>query len=175
MSNAHFVEAMERFGGMYGSAFKDGVELLDTIEVSGATDIQRIDMAMVGFEGTGRKAGRHASEGTLRVQKFDSSWELFQEEFLGSNLEQRRAARGTAKATLRTFDLKVQYDDPETNGKEVWQLEGCQIWRRPLGFSITDEAVEREYPLTWHRARPIETFIIDRLTGAVTQVHSVNQ
>lgn len=174
MSNAHFVQAVERFGGMYGSAFKDGVELLDAIEVGGATDIQRIDMALVGRTDTGRKPGRESSEGTLRIQKFDSYWEIFVHEFLNTNLETRRANRGTAKAGLRTFDLKVQYDDPETQGKEVWQLEGCQIWRLSLGFSIQDELVEREYPLTWQNARPIETFTIDRLTGAVTQVHTVN-
>lgn len=175
MSNAHFVEAIERFGGMYGSAFKDGIELLDAIEVSGATDIQRIDMPLVGRTSTGRKPGRESSEGTLRVQKFDATWEHFVHEFLSTSLATRRANRGTPKATLRTFDLKIQYDDPETNGKEVWQLEGCQIWRLPLGFAITDESVEREYPLTWDRAIPIETFEIDRLTGAVTQVYSVNQ
>lgn len=175
MSNAHFVEATKRFGGMYGSAFKDGVELLDTIEVSGATDIQRIDMPLVGRTNTGRKPGRESSEGSLRVQKFDSSWELFVQEFLSTNLDERRANRGTPKAGLRTFDLKVQYDDPETEGKEVWQVEGCQIWRLQLGFAITDDSVEREYPLTWENARPIETFTIDRLTGAVTQVHSIGQ
>jgi Phage tail tube protein len=174
MSNAHFVQSIERFGGMYGSAYKDGIELLDAIEVSGATDIQRIDMPMVGRTDTGRKPGREASEGTMRVQKFDATWELFVHEFLSTGLDARRAAQGTPAATLRTFDLKIQYHDPETRGKEVWQLEGCQIWRMQLGFSITDEVVEREYPLTWQQARPLETFKIDRLTGATIQVHTVN-
>lgn len=174
MSNAHFVQAIERFGGMYGSAYKDGVELVDAVEVSGSTEIQRIDIPLVGRTRMGRKAGRESSEGTLRVQKIDTSWELFVHSFLSQSLQQRRAARGTPNATLRSFDLKVQYDDPETGGKEVWQLEGCQIWRMTLGFNITDEAVEREYPLTWEEARPIETFTIDRITGAVTQVHTVS-
>jgi hypothetical protein len=175
MSNAHFVQAIERFGGMYGSAFKDGIELLDAIEVGGREDIQKMDMALVGQIRTGHKPGRVSADGTLRIQKFDSSWELFAGEFLNTPLSVRRANRGTAKAGLRYFDLKVQHDDPETGGKEVWQLEGCQIWSRSLGINITDEIIEREYPLTWENARPIETFTIDRLTGQITQVHSVNQ
>lgn len=174
MSNAAFIEAAARTGGMYGSAFKDGVELLDTIEVSGAEDIQRIDVPLVGRTRVGYKAGRESAEGTLRVQKFDSSWELFIQDFLSISLAERRARRGTPQAKLRTFDLKVQYDDPDTGGKEVWQLEGCQIWRRTLGFDIGAEIVEREYPLTWEQARPLETYVIDRLTGVSQIVHSIN-
>lgn len=171
MSDAHFVQAIERFGGMYGSAFYEGEELLDAVEVSGATDIQRIDMPMVGRTRVGYKPGRESSEGTLRIQKFDAKWEMFVYQFLSYSLAERRANRGRPEATVRTFDLKLQYDDPEARGKEVWQLEGCQIWRLSLGFSIADEAVEREYPLTWEEARPIETFRIDRLTGAVIPVY----
>jgi hypothetical protein len=157
---------------MYGSAYKDGVELLDAVEVSGATDIQRIDMPMVGRTRVGYKPGRESSEGTLRIQKFDAAWEMFVYRFLSQSLEQRRADRGTTYATNRIFDLKIQFDDPESGGKEVWQLEGCQIWRLTLGFSIADEAVEREYPLTWEEARPIETFRIDRITGDLIQMYT---
>lgn len=171
MSDAHFVQAVERFGGMYGSAFKDGVELLDAVEVGGATDIQRIDMPLVGRTRVGYKSGRESSEGTLRIQKFDATWEMFVYKFLSQSLTERRAARGTNLAANRLFDLKIQYDDPDTGGKEVWQLEGCQIWRMAVGFSIADETVEREYPLTWEEARPIETFRIDRLTGSVIQLY----
>lgn len=170
MSDAHFIEAIERFGGMYGSAFKDGVELLDAVEVSGATDIQRIDMPLVGKTSVGYKPGRESSEGTLRIQKVDALWEMFVYKFLSQSLAERRAQRGTQYATNRLFNLKIQYDDPESGGREVWQLNGCQIWRLTLGFSIADEGVEREYPLTWEGAKPIETFRIDRLTGAIIPV-----
>jgi len=170
MSNAHFVEAIERIGGMYGSAFKDGVELLDAVEVGGATDIQRIDMPMVGRTRVGYKPGRESSEGTLRIQKFDAMWEMFVYKFLSQSLAERRQQRGTQYATNRIFNLKIQYDDPESRGKEVWQLNGCQIWRMSVGFNIADEGVEREYPLTWEEATPIETFRIDRLTGATIPV-----
>ena len=105
MSNAHFVEAIERIGGMYGSAFKDGVELLDAVEVGGATDIQRIDMPMVGRTRVGYKPGRESSEGTLRIQKFDAMWEMFVYKFLSQSLAERRAQRGTQYTTNRIFNL----------------------------------------------------------------------
>jgi hypothetical protein len=41
-----------------------------------------------------------------------------------------------------------------------------------LGFAITDDSVEREYPLTWEVERPIETFKYDA-QGNVIPVHTV--
>lgn len=171
-TNAKFVESLRRFGGMFGSAFKDGVQMLDLVEVSGATDVNRIEMPMVGRTRLGYKRGRESNEGTLRVQKFDSTWEVFVHQFVSQTLEDRYENPGQS---IPTFDLKIQYHDPDTYGKEVWQLEGCQIWRLPLGFDVTEDIVQREYPLTWEEATPIETFVVDRVTGAVQQVHTAGQ
>lgn len=167
-----FQDALKRFGGMYGSAHQDGNILYEAVEVSGAVEIGRIDVPLVGTTRVGYKPGRESREGTLRVQKIDSKWELFVHKFLSTTLRQRRAARGTPDATLRSFDLRVKYDDPEAGGREVWQIEGCKIWRMTLGFSITDDTVEREYPLTWEIERPLQTFKYDP-NGNVIQVNTV--
>ena len=70
---------------------------------------------------------------------------------------------------MPTFDLKVEMDDPDAYGYEAWQLENCQIWRMPLGFSITDDILEREFPLTWENERPLNAFTYDAKTGTVAQ------
>jgi hypothetical protein len=168
-----FEEAMKHFGGMYGSAWQDGFQLLEIVEVSPAVDINRIEIPMVGSTKVGYKAGRETREGTLTAKKLDSRWEKFVFQFLNQTLAQRRAVRGTAQATLREFTLKLEYDDPDTPRKEVWQLEGCKIWRmQPGAFSITDDYVQREYPLTWESEEPIETWQYDRATGAVQVLDS---
>ena len=52
----------------------------------------------------------------------------------------------------------MKIDDPEALGIERWQLDGCRIWRLPIGFNIGDELLEREYPLTWENERPLTAF-----------------
>jgi hypothetical protein len=154
---AGITEALRRFGGMYGSAWRDNVQLAEAVEVTGAVEVNRIEVPLVGQTKTGYKPGRETREGTLNIQKIDARWELEIFRFLNTSLAQRRANRGTANATLRTFDLKIEVDDPEA-GYEAWQLENCQIWRLPLGFSITDDIINREFPFTWESERPLSAF-----------------
>jgi hypothetical protein len=156
-------------GGMYGSAWRDGRQLSEAVEVSGAVEINRIEVPLVGTTKQGYKPGRETREGTLRIQKIDDSWQMEIYQFLSQGLAQRRAARGTAAATLRTFDLKLEIDDPEAYGYSAWQLESCQIWRMPLGFSITDDIIDLEFPLTWENERPLNAFRVEA-NGSVTQL-----
>lgn len=146
---------------MYGSAWRDGVQLSEAVEVSGAVEVNRIEIPLVGQTKQGYKPGRESREGTLRIQKIDASWELEMYQFLSQSLADRRANRGTADATLRTFDLKLEIDDPEAYGYEAWQLENVQIWRMPLGFSITDDIIDREFPITWESETPLSAFTVN--------------
>jgi hypothetical protein len=59
---------------------------------------------------------------------------------------------------MRPFSLILEYDDPYALGVERWQLDGVLIWQLPLGFSIGDDAVERDFPITWETERPLEAF-----------------
>ena len=176
---AGITEALRRFGGMYGSAWRDQVQLAEAVEVTGAVEVNRIEVPLVGQTKTGYKPGRETREGTLNVQKIDAKWELEMFRFLNASLAARRAARpngvlpltSLANATLRTFDLKIEVDDPEA-GYEAWQLENCQIWRMPLGFSITDDIINREFPFTWESERPLSAFTYNAQGQAVPYVPS---
>jgi hypothetical protein len=152
---------------MYGSAWRDGVQLAEAVEVSGNVAINRVEVPLVGQTKTGYKAGRETREGTLRIQKIDASWELEIYRFLSQSLADRRAARGTPNATVRAFDLKLEVDDPEAYGYEAWQLSNVQIWQMPLGFSITDDIIEREFPITWENEMPLSAFTYDAKSGSV--------
>lgn len=154
-------DALRRMGGMYGSAWRDNVLLAEAVEVSGAVEINRIEVPLVGQTKQGYKPGRESREGTLNIQKIDDKWELEIYQFLSQSLAARRAARGTANATLRTFDLKLEIDDPEAYGYTAWQLENVQIWRMPVGFSITDDIITREFPITWENERPLSAGTVD--------------
>jgi hypothetical protein len=164
---AGITEALRRMGGMYGSAWRDGVQLSEVVEVSGAVEVNRIEVPLVGQTKQGYKPGRESREGTMRVHKIDAKWQMEIHDFLSQSLAARRAARGTPEATLRTFDLKLEVDDPEAYGYEAWQLENVQIWRMPLGFSITDDIIDLEFPITWESERPLAAFRVG-LNGAVT-------
>jgi len=156
---ASVTEALRRFGGMYGQAYRDGEPLSEAVEVTGAVEVNRIEVPLVGQTKQGYKPGRESREGTMRIQKIDSKWELELYRFLSQSLATRRANRGAT--TLRTFDLSLRIDDPEAYDYEEWQLENCQIWRMPLGFSITDDIIDRELPITWENERPLHAFEVD--------------
>lgn len=168
---AGITDALRRFGGMYGSAYRDNVQLAEAVEVSGNVAINRIEVPLVGQTKTGYKPGRETREGTLNIQKIDLRWELEIYGFLSTSLAARRAARGTPGATLRTFDLKIEHDDPEA-GYEAWQVENCQIWQLPIGFSISDDIVNREFPLTWESERPLAGFVYNAQGVAVPYIPS---
>ena len=167
-------DALHRWGGMYGAAYRDGFLLQEAIEVSGNVAVARVEVPLVGQTKTGYKAGRETREGTLRVQAVDSTWSMEIYQFLGQTLAQRIAARGTPSATLRTFDLTLEVNDPEAYDYESWQLEGVQVWQMPIGFSITDDIIQREIPITWETETPVHVFQVNRVSGAVINVTPPN-
>ena len=143
MSHNGIQNALSRYGGMYGAAYI-GTELLaDVVEVSGNIEVNRIQVPLVGTTKTGYKSGRETREGNIKIQKVDSFWETKLLTFL-----QNRAAGSSVSPC---FDLVLRHEDPDAHGNEVWNLFNCQIWRVPIGFSITDDIIDREFPLTWER------------------------
>ena len=151
-------EGLWRFGGMYGEAYRDSTLLSDVVEVSATVEIGRVDVPLVGQTRQGYKPGRETREGTMRIHKIDSAWELEIFQFLSEGLAARRAARDAGTNPLRPFDLILRVDDPDALGVEAWKLSGVVMWRMQLGFAITDDLLEREYPITWERETPIEAF-----------------
>lgn len=164
-------EGLWRFGGMYGAAYRDNQLLAEAVEVTGAVEINRLEVPLAGQTRQGYKAGRETREGTLRIQKIDSKWELEVYKFLSQGLEERREARDRNEPTLRPFNLILEFDDPDALGVEKWQLEGCLIWRMQLGFSIGDDLVEREFPLTWEKERPLKAFVATAQEGGAPVVN----
>ena len=160
-----------RFSGMYGAAYKVSSDstpelLSEVVEVSGAVEINRVDMPLVGQTRSGFKPGRESREGTIRLQKIDTKWEMEVYKYLSQGLRQRRANRDAGLPNLRAFTIQFEYDDPDAIGIEKWQLNGCLIWRLPLGFSIADDVVEREFPMTWESETPIYAFSGKQTTTA---------
>lgn len=157
-----------RFAGRWGSAWDASGNLIaEMVEVASPTELGRINVPLVGTGRTGHKQGEETREGTLRVQKIDSTWELRVYRLLSQTLPERRAARdGRAPRFNPEFTIVLKWDDPEALGIERWQLDGCRIWRLPLGFNIADELVEREYPLTWEAERPLTAFRLRAGAGA---------
>lgn len=157
-------DGLFRFGGMYGAAYDPGapgqgpVLLTDVIEVTGNVEINRLEVPLVGQTKQGYKPGRESREGSVRIQKIDTEWEMKVYRFLTQGLADRRAARNRGEASLRPFNILIEVDDPDALGVEKWLLEGCLIWRMPLGFSITDDILDREFPLTWEKETPYYAF-----------------
>ena len=167
-----------RMGGMYGSAWRDGSMLAEAVEVTANVEVNRIEIPIVGQTRQGYKPGRESREGTMRIQKIDTAWQLEVFQFLSMNLSERRALRGTAQGALRPFQLQIEIDDPDALDREKWQLDGVLIWRMSIGFSITDDVIDQELPITWESETPLSTFVrtgaIDPATGlpAIRRVHS---
>lgn len=162
-----------RVGGMFGAAYRDGQILTDAVDVTVNVEINRIEVPLVGQTKQGYKPGRESRDGTIRVQKVDTTWELEVYQFLSQGLDERRANRGTAAGGLRPFQLQLEWNDPDALGYEKWQLNGCLLWRLPLGFQITDDIVDREYPLTWESEIPLSAYKRTGKINASTQLPEV--
>lgn len=141
-------DALRRYGGMYGAAYKNGHMVADVVEVNGSIEVNRIEVPLVGTTKQGYKAGRESREGTIRIQKIDAAWESELLDWISQRNSTDSAGRRLA-APAHLFDLKLTIDDPEAYDSESWSLVNCQIWRIPVGFSITDDIIDREFPLTW--------------------------
>jgi hypothetical protein len=161
MANEKFANALRRQGGMWGSAWRDGVMLTDVVEVSGTTSVGRIDIPLVGQTTVGHKPGRRSSEGSISFQKVDSEWEMQVYRAFTMDVDTLRAARDAGDfSDLGSFDLLLKNDDPHAFGKEVWQLQGCQIWQMDVGMNIGEDFISRQIPLTYELAVPIRTFAV---------------
>lgn len=171
-------EGLFRISGMWGEARDSAGNLLaEVTECSATAEVQRIEVPIVGTNIQSYKPGRITREGTFRVQKIDTKWELQVYQFVSASLAERRANRGTSNSLLAPFSLLVGYDDPEALAKEQWQLDGCLLWRLPLGFSIGDDIRDLEFPFTYEKEIPLSTFErtggINATTGlpAIRMVH----
>ena len=171
MATETFANAIRRFGGMWGSAWRDGKLLTDVVQVTGTVQRGRIEIPLVGQESVGYKPGRRSQEGSLVFQKVDTAWELEVFNAMTIDIATLRANRdaGQTSELDGKFNLLLKNDDPHAFGKEVWQLTGCQIWQLDLGINVTDEFIQREVPMTFENAVPIQTFKI--VDGAVVRVH----
>jgi hypothetical protein len=151
-------EALQRMGGMYGSAWRDGLLLSEVIQVVGTVELAQIDVALVGQTKLGHKTGREQRSGTLDMQKIDSYWEMQVYNFMSQSLAQRRANRDAGHPGFPSFQLLIENDDPDALGIEKWQLDGCQIYRINLGFNIADDLTTFQVPFTWETETPIYAF-----------------
>lgn len=170
MTDISLNQGLYRFGGMFGYIKIDGNIRAEITELSATVEIARIDVPLVGSTRLGHKPGRETREGTFRVQKIDGHWENEVYKYLTQNLQDRRDKRGTADGTaMRPFDIEVWLDDPDALGVEAWKLLGCMIWRLPLGFSIGDDLLDREFPFTWEQEMPLELFRATQATNPVNK------
>lgn len=168
-------EGLFRVGGMYGAALRNGKVLSEAVEVQATIAINRIEVPLVGTTKTGYKPGRETREGTITIQHIDDTWEMEIYQFLSQGLAARRAARGSGVPLLRPFQLQLEFDDPDALGYELWQLEGCLLWQMDLGFNITDDIVQRQFPLTWESEKPIAHYEQTGNINASTGLPEVSQ
>lgn len=155
---SHVSEGLYRFSGMYGSAWRDGKQLAEVIDLTGEVQVAQIAVPLVGQTREGHKPGRETRSGTFTVQKIDAKWEMEIWSFLSQNLAQRRKNRDKGIPNLRPFQLQYEYDDPDALGIEKWVLDGCLLWNLPLGFNIGNDVVNTQFTFTWEKETPLYAF-----------------
>ena len=167
-------EGLFRITGMWGEARDVAGNLLaEVTEVTATAEVNRIEVPLVGTNRQGYKPGRVTREGTFRVQKIDTKWELAVYDFISTTLEDRRAARGTDQSYLKPFSLVIGYDDPEALGVEKWRLNGCLLWRLPLGFNIGDDIRDLEFPFSYETEEVVSAFVRNGTTNQATGLPGV--
>jgi hypothetical protein len=173
MASENFANALRRYGGMWGSAWRDGRMLTDVVQVTATTQRGRAEIPLVGRQRVGYKPTRLSSEGSIAFQKIDTGWELDVYNAMTLDVDALRAARdrGDFGTLDGTFDLQLKHDDPHAFGKESWAVKGCMIWQMDIGINTTDDFIQREIPLTFDEAVPLTTFRV--VGGQVQRVHQL--
>lgn len=167
VSATNVSEGLYRFSGMYGSAWRNGKQLMEVIELSGEVQIAQIAVPLVGATREGHKPGRETRSGTFTVQKIDTKWEMEIWGILSQNLAQRRSNRDRGIPNLRPFQMQFEYDDPDALGIEKWTLDGCLLWNLPLGFNIGTDIVNTQFTFTWEKETPLYAFTAVRSGSGV--------
>lgn len=164
-----------RMSGIWGSAWDSAGNLIsEAVQVDAPVELARINVPIVGTMREAHKRGRETREGTMRVQKIDSKWELQVYNLLSQSVQARRDMRdGKIPRFDPEFTLILKLDDPDALGVERWQLNSCLIWRLPLGFNIADELLEKEYPFTWESEQPLTAFLTNSGSGTPTAQYTV--
>jgi hypothetical protein len=155
------------FSGLYGSAYRDGRQLLDVTECGGTINQNQITVPQVGSIDEAYKRGRRSRSGNFVVQKIDSRWEFETLSIFSASLQKRRAWRDLARTDTTfvrpdaPFSLLLEYDDPDALGIEQLQLNNVQIWDTQIGFNQADELVGRQFTITWESETYIAAFHVD--------------
>lgn len=147
-----------RMSGAFGMAYRNGKLLADVVEVQAPVTINKITVPAVGSLDEGYKRGRVTREGTLSIQKIDSSWELEVFALMSVSDDDMRAARDAGNPINPAFSIIVKIDDPEALGVERWQMDGCRIWNFDMGFAQGDDITTRQFQLSWESERPLSAF-----------------
>lgn len=147
-----------RISGVFGTAYRAGRLLADTVEVSAPVAINKITVPAVGTLDEGYKRGRVTREGTLTIAKIDTSWEQEVYAILSQSDDAIRAARDAGNPINPAFSIVLKLDDPEALGVERWQMDGCRLWNFDMGFSQSDDITQRQFQLSWESERPLTAF-----------------
>lgn len=124
--------------GRAGKVFLDGDWVATCTEISATITVDNMEIRRAGDYWLRHKAGQITGEGSMSIEKVNSSFERQFIEYINSN-----------ESSIRSYTLQMNLDDPGSPRAEIVTLQEVTFWSTPVGFSI-DDIVTRDLDFNFY-------------------------
>lgn len=124
--------------GRSGFVYVGGDWVATATEITATLSVDNMEIRRAGDYWLRHKPGQISGEGSLTVEKVNSSWEANFINYIN----------GTSNRPP-TFDIEMVLNDPGMPTEERITLKEATFWSIPLGFSI-DDILTRELDFTFY-------------------------
>lgn len=124
--------------GRAGKLFLDGDWVATCTEFSATITVDNMEIRRAGDYWLRHKPGQITGEGSMSVEKVNSSFEKAFIDYINSN-----------ESDIRSYVLQATLDDPGMPNPERVTLQEVTFWSVPVGFSI-DDIVTRDLDFNFY-------------------------
>jgi len=124
--------------GRAGKLYLDGDWVATATEFTATVSVDNMEIRRAGDYWLRHKAGQITGEGSLTVEKVNSSFEKAFIDYINSN-----------ENAIRSYVLQGVLDDPGMPNPERLTLQEVTFWSVPVGFSI-DDIVTRDLDFNFY-------------------------
>lgn len=124
--------------GRAGKVYLDGDWVATATEVSATITVDNMEIRRAGDYWLRHKAGQITGEGSMSIEKVNSSFEKQFIDYINSN-----------ENAIRSYVLQMTLDDPGMPNPERISLQEVTFWSTPVGFSI-DDIVKRDLDFNFY-------------------------
>lgn len=142
-----------RVHGKWGQLYVGATLIAEVSAVTYTAAIERLEYNQAGERWTSFHEGSLTGDGEVTVYKAYSDWEGAFNNYLTLTGDQLRALRDAGTPARRPVTIKVQLNDPGSEGAESETLTDVYFWEYRGGFDVGD-LLDRTWPFSFEGIVP---------------------